>query len=328
VYTLLALHSITFDQLIPVFMHHPRQDHSSRNPDFRPPFKFSGGFGLNSRQIGFIFTLYGVSGMLVQFFIFPPVARKYGVLRCLRACACIMPCVYLITPLSALLPDQTSQQIVISALMLVKSFCTTFAFPSSTILLTNSATSLRILGTLNGLATSCGALGRAIGPITGGSVFTLGVQKGYIVMPWWILSAISIVAAIPAFWLIEGEGFGGDDEVVDDSDDEGDIPTDAVPDEESARLVAQEEQQEEGYGAVGPLISRTNTISSTGLSEAYEEGYTSDDAIHRQVTRQVSGSLRRKTSRKFSAPIGMNRPIGRSYSTNLGQSFGSAGSYN
>ena len=323
VYTLLALHSMAFDQLIPVFMHHPRQDHSN-NPQFAPPLKFAGGFGLQSGRIGLLFTLYGVIGMLVQFFVFPPVARKYGVLRCLRICALVMPFIYFFVPFTALVTDETNQQIVIFLFMIAKGVCTTFAFPSATILLTNSASSLRILGTLNGLATSFGAVGRAIGPAIGGSVFTLGIQKGYIIAPWWLLSAIAVIAAIPTFWLVEGDGFGGDEGNVEDSDDEdeeGHGDTD-----EDNRLAAEEEEHEEGYGAVHPLLDRTRTTSTSSFtpSEAHGDDYDSEDTTR---PRRVSGSLRRKPSRKMSAPIGMSKPIGRKYSTSLGQSFGSAASY-
>ena len=45
-YSLLALHSITFDQLIPVFLHMPVGDASAR-AEMRLPFKFVTGFGLD-----------------------------------------------------------------------------------------------------------------------------------------------------------------------------------------------------------------------------------------------------------------------------------------
>ncbi|KAH0018585.1 MFS general substrate transporter, partial [Aureobasidium melanogenum] len=320
VYTLLALHNIAFDQLIPIFMHHPVQDHSADNPDFEPPFKFAGGFGLDSGSIGFIFTLYGISGMFVQFLIFPPIARKYGVVRCLRVCAICMPIIYFFVPFTALLPDRTSQQVAIFVLMIIKGFFSTFAFPCSTILLTNSASSLRILGTLNGIATSAGAVGRAIGPAIGGSTFTYGVEIGYVILPWWVLSLIAMLAAIPSFWVVEGEGFGGDADNVEDDEDS----------------IIQEDDQEAEYGNPGPLLSRIDTMSSDVISED-ERAYDSDETA-REITRspqvrgrRASGSnrLSRRPSRKMSAPIGMeNRTISRRYSSNLGQSFGSAGSYN
>ena len=46
-YTLLALHSIAYDQLIPVFMHLPPQVNRSTSPEVSLPFKFAGGFGVD-----------------------------------------------------------------------------------------------------------------------------------------------------------------------------------------------------------------------------------------------------------------------------------------
>lgn len=44
-YTLMAMHSMAFDSLFPVFLHYPEQD-SYNNPDVHLPFKFAGGFGV------------------------------------------------------------------------------------------------------------------------------------------------------------------------------------------------------------------------------------------------------------------------------------------
>jgi hypothetical protein len=46
-YTLLALHSIAYDQLLPVFMHLPPQLDRSISPDVQLPLKFAGGFGID-----------------------------------------------------------------------------------------------------------------------------------------------------------------------------------------------------------------------------------------------------------------------------------------
>lgn len=161
-------------------------------------------------------------------------------------------------------------------------------------------------------------MGRAIGPAIGGSTFTYGVEVGYVILPWWVLSLIAVVAAIPSFWVVEGEGFGGDADDVEDDEDN----------------IIQDDEQEAEYGNPGPLLSRTDTNASDVISE---DAYNSDDTA-RDITRspqvrdrRASGSnrLSRRPSRKMSAPIGMeNRTISRRYSSNLGQSFGSAGSYN
>lgn len=45
VYGMLAMHSMGFDSLFPVFLHHPQQG-LINNPDVKLPFKFTSGFGL------------------------------------------------------------------------------------------------------------------------------------------------------------------------------------------------------------------------------------------------------------------------------------------
>ena len=43
-YSMLAMHNMAFDSLLPVFLHHPEQD--LNGPDVQLPFKFIGGFGV------------------------------------------------------------------------------------------------------------------------------------------------------------------------------------------------------------------------------------------------------------------------------------------
>ena len=120
----------------------------------------------------------------------------------------MFPLIYLATPFTALMPTASSQQVAMFAIMVIKSFAVVFAFPCITILLTNSAVSQRVLGTLNGVSTSVSALGRAAGPAIGGWTFSLGVDSGYVIFPWWTLAAFAVLGAIPVWWLVEMEGFG------------------------------------------------------------------------------------------------------------------------
>ena len=146
--------------------------------------------------------------MFVQFLVFPPVARRYGVLPCLKVATLTFPLLYVATPFTALMPTTFGQQVAMFAIMVIKSFAVVFAFPCITILLTNSAVSQRVLGTLNGVSTSVSALGRAAGPAIGGWTFSVGVDNGYVIFPWWTLAAFAALGAIPVWWLVEMEGFG------------------------------------------------------------------------------------------------------------------------
>jgi MFS family permease len=142
-------------------MHHPPQ--SLDDPNVKLPLKFAGGFGIDSRRIGVIFTVFAVFSTFWQFVLFPPIARYLGVLRCLRIAFLIFPAVFFVTPFITLIPDPITKQVVMVLLLMVRGLGGTFAFPTSTIMLTNSASSLRVLGTINGIATSVSAIGRAAG---------------------------------------------------------------------------------------------------------------------------------------------------------------------
>jgi len=285
-------------------MHHPRQIPDQGNTHL--PFQFSGGFGLSSGRIGTLFTLYGICGGFIQFLIFPPVARRCGVLNCLKFCSIIFPFIYFATPYTALFEDTTLQQAAMFGLMTVKSFCGIFAFPCSTILLTNSALSLRILGTLNGVATSVSAVGRAFGPFISGSAFTWGIEHGYVITSWWLLSCISALGAIPVFWLVEMEGFNSPNDSESDDDDE-----------EEEELPVIDEEEGEGEHAI---------IAGDELLEpdASEEALDTIEGAPLLPVKSRSSSVPR-LNRRMSSPLGVRGGSigpggGRKLSNGLGHS--------
>jgi len=258
--------------------------------------------------------------MVIQFFVFPPFARKYGVLRCLKACTLAFPLVYAATPFTALLPTNSLRQGVMMAIMLVKCFCGIFAFPCSTILLTNSAASLKILGTLNGVATSISALGRAAGPALAGVTFTGGVDIGYVIISWWTLALIAVVGAVPVWFLVEMEGFGSaydeDDEDEDESDDE----------------VEEEEIQQDGYRKTSALVSSGAHSRKHSASSPFEDDDMVDDEAVPETTNLLTPSTTRASQpgsrrqslqlRRVSSPIGLGPGViphgARRYSSDLG----------
>ncbi|KIW19394.1 hypothetical protein PV08_03689 [Exophiala spinifera] len=329
VYTFLAMHSVAFDQLLPIFMHFPVAQQSVRDPPRAQAYslflKFSGGFGIDSNRIGLLFTVYGVFGMLIQFFVFPPFARKYGVLNCLKACALTFPLVYLAVPFTALLPSDSSRQGVMMVLMLFKGFAGIFAFPCSTILLTNSAASLKVLGTLNGVATSISAIGRAAGPALSGAMFTVGVDIGYVIVPWWTLALVAIVGSVPIWMLVELEGFSStQDDDDDDDDDDGD-----AYDTEADDVFVTDVQPGKGSAAKPSAIptSAAQSRRSTTLG-SFSDVFEDDDGDNRLLaatpSREVHLDPGRHSPRlhRVASPIGLGPgviPTGaRRYSSDLG----------
>lgn len=160
VYAFLALQAVSYDQMLPVYMSFPPMAHP---PEPKNPLKYFGGFGLSSSEIGSILSTFGFFAMFNQFFIFPPITRRYGALNCLQVSLGLYPLVYFLSPFAVILKEDFRQPFLYS-LVFIRNIGGIFSFPCSTILLTNSAPSLRVLGTLNGVATAAAALGRAVGP--------------------------------------------------------------------------------------------------------------------------------------------------------------------
>jgi len=240
----------------------------------------------------------------IQLFIFPPVARYLGVLRCLRLVFMIFPFVFFITPFTTLLP-------------------TTFS-------------NLRTLGTLNGIVTSVSAIGRALGPVIGGGAFTIGVKHGYIITPFWILAGIGLLTTIPTFFLVEGAGFGADEDIDSDADSGTEVLAspassfDTKPDDHDDALGSEPE-----YGEPAALLSRTSTrsIASGALESdddmAFEEGPASRwprPGLSRAGSAAQDGRRHRSASRRSSVPIGMGVGF-RRLSSNLGSTGFAGGSW-
>lgn len=114
--------------------------------------------------------------------------------------------VYFLMPYTALIQSPRLQFSALMVLLLIKGFAVIVGFPCITILLTNAAPSVRILGTLNGFATTFSGLGRAAGPMAAGATFSWGVERGYVLPAWWLLGVIAIGQIVPAWMIVEGDG--------------------------------------------------------------------------------------------------------------------------
>ncbi|KAF4976636.1 hypothetical protein FZEAL_6729 [Fusarium zealandicum] len=256
-YTFLAFHSVAYDQTLSVFLNYPVQEHTPEN--FKPPFYFSGGFGLEPGQIGTIFTLYGIVCGVIQFLLYPPFVTRFGVLRCFRVCCLIMPLAYFLTPYCVLFPTQKTRLAALLVVMFLKAAAIIVAFPSTTILLTNSCTSVRVLGTMNGYATTFSGIGRALGPASTGAMFTWGVDNGYVVSAWFYLTIAAILGAFPVYMIVEGQGPNASVDESDTEDGESSssstllLPDDSAlasgSEDESCRPSSKRSQQQ-SYGTI------------------------------------------------------------------------------
>lgn len=192
---------MTFDQLFPVFLSTAPPKHPVREL----PFKFTDGFGLETKTIGVIMSVQGLYSLLSNYLIVAPVTRRLGSLRLFRLLAFSYFSLYLVTPYLVLLPEQM-RMTAIYLLVIWKCTFATMAYPSNAILLANSAPSKQVLGTINGIAASTASLCRALGPTLSGLLYSWGLQTGYSGLAWWFSGFITIIGAYLSSQITEGGG--------------------------------------------------------------------------------------------------------------------------
>lgn len=166
------------------------------------PFRFTGGFGLSTKAIGFMLSVQGVYSMIAQLFIFPFVAKRFGTLRTFRFVVLTWPVLYALVPYVVLLP-RSLQTIGVYLCLLWKITFHVLAFPSNAILLTNSAPSTLVLGVINGVAASTASLARACGPTVTGMVHAWGLEFGSTGLAWWVSGIVCAIGAIESLWMEE-----------------------------------------------------------------------------------------------------------------------------
>jgi hypothetical protein len=199
------------------------------------PFKFAGGFGLDTRTIGVILSIQGLYSMASTHFLFPLITEKLGPLRLFQLMSILYPLLYFFTPYIVLLPESL-RMASIYIIVIWKCTFSTLAYPSNAILITNSAPTTLTLGTINGAAASTASLCRALGPIISGLLYTMGMESGYSGLSWWVTGLVTIGGAFVGMKITEPRGR------MDEKDD-----IEALPEAQGARdsLTANERPTEQ-----------------------------------------------------------------------------------
>jgi hypothetical protein len=172
---------------------------------------------MSTKQIGGVLAIQGVYSIVSTVFFFPFITHRIGALKLFRVISLSYPILYITTPYLALLPDSLR---IAGVYFVVIWKCTfaTMAYPSNAILLTNSAPSLLMLGTINGVAASTASLSRAFGPTVSGFLFSAGLQLGYSGLAWWCSAIISIAGAVISLSMSDKGGRMDPDEKDEDTE--------------------------------------------------------------------------------------------------------------
>ncbi|KAE8366209.1 hypothetical protein BDV27DRAFT_171071 [Aspergillus caelatus] len=203
VHFLLAFHTSACNSMTFVFLPAPRAPEGSRDGLFH----FGGGLGLPSSRVGLATAIIGFIGLPLQIFIYPRVQSRLGTLTSFRAFLPFSPLAYTLMPFIVLIPRYPwlvwPAFTVVVGLQVVSR---TFALPAAIILVNNSVTDPRVLGTIHGVAQSIASGARTLGPLIGGWGLGLGLKYNMVGGIWWALAVEAIVGWFLLWSIYEDKG--------------------------------------------------------------------------------------------------------------------------
>ncbi|KAK3349477.1 major facilitator superfamily domain-containing protein [Lasiosphaeria hispida] len=207
---LLPLHNSAFMHIFPVFLSTPHSDadvHATL-------ISFTGGLGLRTSTIGLWLSAFGICGILLQLFIYPRMQARIGTLGVFKISLVLFPLVYLLAPYLSLLPEAGRFSFLrwlgLGVIVWGQIMARTMAIPSTVILLTESAPTKAVLGTVHGAGNMLASLARAVGPAVGGAVYAAGMREGVVGAVWWFY--LVVVAIVAAGWCLCAQGQAQEEE--------------------------------------------------------------------------------------------------------------------
>lgn len=102
--SLLALHKVASDTLIPVFLASPSSPGDVTEREVKFYVDLGGGLGLSTASVGNVLLTQAVTAVLVQFLVVPKMVTKFGALRTYRWTLAVFPILYCMTPFVVKLP--------------------------------------------------------------------------------------------------------------------------------------------------------------------------------------------------------------------------------
>jgi len=183
---LFCYHSMSFDHLFPILLVDDRGT---------GPVIPTGGLGLSQQKVGVVMSTNGILALIVQLFIFPPLANKVGVFRLFQLSVLLHPLVYIGAPLIVALPAKFSYVGIYTELV-VRNMATIVLYPLLLILIKEAAPRPSALGRINGLAASCGSLTRALAPPIAGLLYGQGEKNDIAGLAWWATAIVSVIGIV------------------------------------------------------------------------------------------------------------------------------------
>ncbi|KAJ4381193.1 hypothetical protein N0V86_003542 [Didymella sp. IMI 355093] len=213
-YTIFQLANISYNSLYPIFAE-----------DVEPT-----GRELKPEAVGLSLSFAGAITIIFQVGIFGKLRGKLGNKVAYRASLALFVVAFTLMPFVGYKNKQGSGWLwfELGVVLVIKTIAGVGGLTAALLLITNSAPNHNVLGTLNGLAQTLSAAGRAAGPFISGSLFTAAtkIQPKGEALPFGLFAGISLLGFFLSFGIrgenLEAEGWSDEDEDEDEEEDIGD----------------------------------------------------------------------------------------------------------
>ncbi|KAK3383932.1 major facilitator superfamily domain-containing protein [Lasiosphaeria ovina] len=219
---IVSFHLGSFNSLWFVFLSTPVYDPDKppSSPNTLPrslPFVFTGGLGLQPREVGMAMAVLGFVGICLQLGVYPWLSARMGTVRSWRLFLLFFPLTYFLLPYLSLVPSSAASPppnpkngiavwLALTGVVTVQVIGRTFALPAQTILVNNCTPHPSVLGTVHGIGQSVSSFARTLGPVLCGFLYGLSLEKGIIGAVWWGLSGVAICGVLASLFVWEGDG--------------------------------------------------------------------------------------------------------------------------
>jgi len=222
---IIAGHIATFTNLWAIFLSTPVEESMHQ----RPPFLFTGGLGMQPRDVGFAMSTLGAVGVTLQLVIYPRLNDRFGTVNIWRSALYVFPITYALAPFPALVgsADLVSGKTVlvwlsVGSVLLLFVIGRTGVTPATTLLINDCTPHPSVRGTIHTAGTVIGNLSRSLFPIIAFAIFGKGLDIGVVGLGFWCVACLAVLACIASWWVTEGTN--GKEIVL-----EGEEPADISP---------------------------------------------------------------------------------------------------
>lgn len=204
---IIAGHLGTFTNLWAIFLGTPVEKAERQHP----PFQFSGGLGMQPREVGFAMSILGAIGVALQLVVYPMLNDHFGTIKIWQGALFVFPIVYTLAPFPSLVASESASGgksvlawVAMLFVLLLFVVGRTGVTPATTLLINDCTPHPSVRGTIHTAGTVIGNLSRSLFPIIAFSIFGKGLDIGVVGLGFWCLACLAVLACVASRWVMEG----------------------------------------------------------------------------------------------------------------------------